>query len=57
MPGGPADKLYDQLKPRERLTLALEAVARGDDGEAGRVVGSCPRRGFTGPNRGDGDGD
>src|SRR5437762_1419170 len=26
-------------------------MARDDSAEVGRVVGSCPRRGFTGPDR------
>ena len=49
MPTDPR-KLYDRLKPPERLTLTLEALARNDEEEAGRVRGSCPRSTYSGPD-------
>ena len=39
------DKLYEHFGPQERLTLILEALARGD--EADRLSGSCPRLQYT----------
>jgi hypothetical protein len=45
------DRMYDQLKPPERLTLLLEAMARDDVAEAQRLQGSCPRVHYTGQDR------
>jgi hypothetical protein len=36
-------KLYDRLTPHERLLLVMGAFARGDEGEAERLVRTCPR--------------
>ena len=36
-------KLYDRLTPHERLRLVMDAFAREDDGEAERLVHTCPR--------------
>ena len=46
----PSGNLYDQFAPPERLTLLLEAMARGDEAEAVRLRGSCPRKTYTGPD-------
>jgi hypothetical protein len=46
------EKLYGNLKGPERLTLLLEAMARDDAAEAGRLQGSCPRSSYTGPDPG-----
>jgi hypothetical protein len=35
-------KLYDTLSPRERLSLIMAAVDRGDEVEAGRLAHSAP---------------
>jgi len=43
----PPAKLYDQFAPAERLTLVLEAMARGDVAEAERLQRSCPRKSYT----------
>ena len=48
---GPNLGLYNQLKPPERLTLLLEAMARDDAAEAQRLNGSCPRIHYTGSDR------
>jgi len=40
-------KLYDRFAPEERFRLTLEALARGDEGEAERLSESCPRRTYT----------
>jgi hypothetical protein len=47
---GNPERLYGRLKPPERLTLLLEAMARDDAAEAQRLNGSCPRRSYTGPD-------
>jgi hypothetical protein len=39
-----AARLYDRLTPDERFRLAIEAEARGDEQEVGRLVSSCPRK-------------
>ena len=36
-------KLYDRLKPQERLPLIIEAVDRGDRAEADRLSRPAPR--------------
>jgi hypothetical protein len=51
VPGPIVDRLYDQLKPSERLRLVLEAMARDDSADTQRLTDSCPRKGFTGPDR------
>lgn len=38
------EKMYETFSPAERLTLFLQAMARGDEGEAQRLWRSCPRR-------------
>jgi hypothetical protein len=38
---------YEQFSGPERLTLAMEALARGDQAEADRLAGSCPRKQYT----------
>jgi hypothetical protein len=50
MHGSNYDKLYDRLKPQERLTLYIEAMARDDAAESSRVESSCPRSNWTGPD-------
>jgi hypothetical protein len=50
--GNPVQKLYDRLKPPERLTLLLEAMARDDAAEARRLTDSCPVRSYSGPDHG-----
>jgi hypothetical protein len=39
--------LYPWLEPQERFTLLLKALARGDEAEALRLHGTCPRRSYT----------
>ncbi len=46
MAGDPT-KLYEQFQPPERLTLLLEAMARDDADEAGRLQRTCPRLTYT----------
>lgn len=36
--------LYDQLTAKERFTVAVEALARGDLGEVDRLNDTCPRK-------------
>ena len=43
-------RLYDQLNPRERLALVLEARARGDETEEQRLRSTCPRRVYSMPD-------
>ena len=50
MHGGNYDKLYDRLKPQERLTLYIEAMARDDAAESSRIQSTCPRSTYTGPD-------
>jgi hypothetical protein len=38
---------YDKLTAEERFRLDLLAMARGDEQESERLVGSCPRFGYT----------
>lgn len=40
-------RLYDRLTPDERFRLDMEAMARGDEVEARRLVESCPKRTYT----------
>jgi hypothetical protein len=40
-------KLYEHFDGSERLTLVLEALSRGDHGEADRLSGSCPHKSYT----------
>jgi len=40
-------KLYDRLTSEERLRLAIEALARGDDEEIDRLNVSCPYKTYT----------
>jgi hypothetical protein len=53
MPTGTASlaKHYDALAADERLAAVLEAMARGDHREAGRLRQACPRRDYTAPDR------
>jgi hypothetical protein len=41
--------LYERFQPPERLTLLIEAMARDDAAEAGRLRDSCPRVSYSGP--------
>ncbi len=41
------EKLYEHFAAPERLTLILEALARGDKAEADRLSGACPRKTYT----------
>ena len=43
-------RLYDQLTPKERLALVLEAKARGDETEEQRLRSTCPRRVYSMPD-------
>jgi hypothetical protein len=43
-------KLYDRLKPEERLPLMLAASARGDEAERDRLARSAPREGYWVPD-------
>ena len=40
-------KLYDRFTPEERLRLVIEALAREDDEEIGRLIASCPYKTYT----------
>jgi hypothetical protein len=53
MPTGTASlaKHYDALAADERLAAVLDAMARGDHREAGRLRAACPRRDYTAPDR------
>jgi hypothetical protein len=44
-------KHYDTLGAGERLSAVLDAMARGDHREAGRLRQACPRLDFTAPDR------
>jgi hypothetical protein len=44
------DKHYVSLSPGERFSLLLEAMSRRDEPEADRVIYSCPRRSYSGPD-------
>jgi hypothetical protein len=46
MHGGNYDKLYGRLDPPERLTLLVEAMARGDEAEADRLEDACPAHNY-----------
>ena len=37
------DRLYSRLDPTERYRLLMQAVARGDQAERGRILGSTPK--------------
>ncbi|MGH8647390.1 MAG: hypothetical protein ACREX4_24190 [Gammaproteobacteria bacterium] len=37
------DALYERLAPEERLSLTIEALARGDGAEADRLADTCPQ--------------
>ena len=50
MPNPKYDNLLDRLKPQERLTLYIEAMARDDAAESSRLQSSCPRSSYTGPD-------
>ena len=39
-----ASRLYDRLTADERFRLTIEAEARDDEREAGRLAASCPRK-------------
>src|SRR5215218_7638089 len=43
---------YDRLTPEERFRLDVLAMARGDEVESERLVGSCPRFSYTMNDRG-----
>jgi hypothetical protein len=38
---------YDQLTPKERLNLVIQAAARGDEAEVARLHTTCPRRNYV----------
>ena len=40
-------KLYDRLRPEERVRAVLKAEARGDEQEVRRLMGSCPRKTYA----------
>ena len=42
----PLERGYEQLTPRERFLVALEALSRGDDDEMDRLGRSCPRKAY-----------
>jgi hypothetical protein len=43
-------KLYEHLKPKERLSLILAASARDDEAELDRLARSAPREGYRLPD-------
>jgi hypothetical protein len=43
----PLSRNYKVLKPHERFTLTLEAMARGDEVEADRLEDTCPRLNYN----------
>ena len=43
MASDPMVRHYALLTPQERFPLVVEAMARGDEAEAGRLEGTCPR--------------
>lgn len=45
------DALYSTLTPEERARLAIAALARGDNGEAARLLATCPEETTRGPER------
>jgi hypothetical protein len=49
------EALYDHFKPQERFVLVLEALARRDEAEADRLIHSCPRKLYEGPDAAFGD--
>ena len=46
-----AEALYSTLTPDERARLAVAALARGDNGEADRLLATCPEETTRGPER------
>ncbi|MDB5297926.1 MAG: hypothetical protein JWO31_3909, partial [Phycisphaerales bacterium] len=46
-----AARHYAVLTPAERLVAMLEASARRDHAEAGRLRGACPRLDYAAPDR------
>ena len=42
--------LLESLTPKQRLCLAFEAQARGDEAEYSRLTDTCPRKTYTGPD-------
>jgi hypothetical protein len=44
MNSDPVAKQYAVLDPHERFTLVIDAMARGDLEEEGRLDDACPRR-------------
>ena len=48
-------RLYNQLDPKERLALVLEAKAREDETEEQRLRSTCPRRVYSMPDAAFGD--
>ena len=45
-----SEALYDHFKPHERFVLVFEAITRRDEAEADRLLHSCPRKGYEGPD-------
>lgn len=41
------DKFYETLTIKQRIALALEATARGDDTEKEKLVKTCPKKTYT----------
>jgi hypothetical protein len=44
------ENLLEHLTPRQRLCLAFEARARGDEAEFSRLGDTCPRKTYSGPD-------
>lgn len=44
------ENLLEHLTPKQRLCLAFEARARGDEAEFSRLTDTCPRKTYTGPD-------
>jgi hypothetical protein len=40
-------RYYDRLRPEERFRLVIEALAREDEEECGRLARSCPKRNYA----------
>ncbi len=44
------ENLLEHLTPKQRLCLAFEAQARGDEAEYLRLADTCPRKTYSGPD-------
>ncbi|MBU0992252.1 MAG: hypothetical protein KJ737_07130 [Proteobacteria bacterium] len=44
------ENLFSHLTPKQRICLAFEAQARGDEAEYSRLTDTCPRKTYSGPD-------